>query len=61
MDNKLYKGKYENTSTEFNDKSELQSLIQNIMVTDGPDGHCDGADTMAEIIWKRVEELKKGE
>ncbi|MCZ6583064.1 MAG: hypothetical protein O6761_07845 [Thaumarchaeota archaeon] len=61
MKDKIYHGRYGDSSTEFNNEKELEELIQSIMIKDGPDGHCDGADIIAKIIWERIEELRKKE
>ena len=57
MKEKTYHGKYGDESTEFSNEKELDSLIMEIMCTDGPDGHCDGSEIIAKIIWERIEEL----
>ncbi len=35
------------------DKKSLEHLIAQIMIEDGPDGHCDGCDIIVDEIWKR--------
>ena len=43
----------------FTNEKELASLVATIMIEDGPDGHCDGNDVIAKIVWARIEELVK--
>ena len=32
------------------DKEELSNIVATIMCNDGPDGHCDGSDIIADFI-----------
>ena len=42
----------------INGMRSLRSLICDIMIHDGPDGHPDGSDIMAKEIWKRIRTWK---
>jgi hypothetical protein len=42
----------------INGLHSLQSLIADIMIHDGPDGHTDGCDIIAKEIWKRIKTWK---
>jgi len=43
----------------FTNEEELAEVVAAIMIQDGPDGHCDGNNVIAKIVWARIEELKK--
>lgn len=30
-----------------------------IMITDGPDGHCDGHEIITDIVWNRIRYMIK--
>jgi len=32
------------------DKSVIEKIISDIMINDGPDSHCDGADVITEFV-----------
>ena len=36
------------------DRKSLINLIADIMIQDGPDGHCDGDEIIADEILKRM-------
>ena len=31
-------------------RSEIEYAVEDILITDGPDGHCDGADILTDFI-----------
>lgn len=37
---------------------QLSSLIAELMCDYGPDGHCDGNEIIATIVWKLLKEKK---
>lgn len=39
---------------QIDDKFKLSSLIADLMIRYGPDGHCDGHEIMAEVIWSKL-------
>ena len=42
----------------INSKEELDDLIQDLMIEYGQDGHCDGSEIIAEILWQKLVEKK---
>ena len=51
-------------------KEQIENIISDIMINDGPDGHCDGHEIITDFIvallagkgeeWKEKYQLKKG-
>ena len=39
-----------------NSIEELSSVIASLMVEHGPDGHCDGNQIIATVVWKLLKE-----
>lgn len=37
--------------TKVSNEQELSSLIAELMIDYGPDGHCDGHEIIAKVIW----------
>lgn len=42
-------------------EQEIETIIENIMIKDGPDGHCDGADIIREFIMDLLHNIDKPE
>lgn len=41
------------------EKESIANVIADIMVNDGPDGHCDGSDIIADFIEAVIDDRQK--